>query len=132
MQGQLFLNPQTAPQVPEGAPRPFSPGEYVKNQDGSWSNEITGTVEQGRFPELNGGRATIVPTLWIVNGVPTRVDEDTAATYAAQSGLPFQSFESNEEAEAFSKQREDHWQTVPPEQSGTVPPLWAAPAAGGQ
>lgn len=132
MQGQLFTNPQISPQVPQGAPRPFAPGEYVKNPDGSWSSEITGTIEQGQYPELNGGRATIVPTLWIVNGVPTRVDEDTAASYAVQSGLPFQSFESNAAAEAYSQQREDLWQTMPPEQAGQVPSLWAPPPVGGQ
>lgn len=132
MQGQLFLNAQIAPQVPEGAPRPFAPGEYVKNQDGSWSSEITGTIEQGQYPELNGGKATIVPTLWIVNGVPTRVDEDTAAGYAVQSGLPFQSFDSNAAAEAYSQQRENLWQTIQPEQAGQIPALWAAPTAGEQ
>ncbi len=125
--GQVFLNPEIAPKVPDGSPRPLAPGEYIKNPDGAWSSEITGTIEQGQHPQLNGGKATIVPTLWIVKGVPTRVDEDTAAAYAVQSGLPFRSFDSNEAAETFSQQREDIWQTMGPEDAGKVPALWAAP-----
>lgn len=126
--GRLFINDQIAPKVPNGAPRPFAPGEYVENPNGSWSSEITGTIEAGDHPELNGGRATIVPTLWLVNGKPVRVDEDTAAAYAVQSGLSFPAFPTNDAAEAFSQQREDLWQNLTPGTAGQVPALWA-PAA---
>jgi hypothetical protein len=129
MKGQAFLNPKVAPPVAPGAPRPLGPGEYVQNSDGSWSNEITDTIGQGERPDLNGGRPTIVPTLWVINGVPTRVDTDTAAALAAKSGLQFQSFDTNQAAEAFSQQREKAWQGIKPQDAGSVPALWSAPAA---
>lgn len=124
MQGKAFLNPLVAPSVPSGAARPLGPGEYVQNPDGSWSNEITTTVEKGAAPTLNGGKPSVVPTLWVINGVPTRVDEDTAAELAAKSGLQFPSFDSNDQAEKFADQRESNWQTVAPQQSAKVPALW--------
>lgn len=130
--GQAFLNPQIAPQVPDGSPRPLSPGEYVKNSTGSWSSEITTTTDPGAFPNLNGGKPTVIPTLWLINGVPTRVDEDTAAQLAVQSGLPFPGFNTASEAETFSQQREDSWQSLQPENASQVPALWATPPAGGQ
>lgn len=130
--GQVFLNPQIAPQVPDGSPRPLSPGEYVKNPQGSWSSEITTTTDPGAVPALNGGQPTVIPTLWVINGVPTRVDEDTAAQLAVQSGLRFPGFKTPEEAESYSQQREDSWQTIDPENAASVPALWAtSPASGG-
>lgn len=131
--GQVFLNNTIAPQVPADAPRPLAPGEYVKNPQGSWSSEITTTTDPGAFPSLNGGAPTVIPTLWVINGVPTRVDEDTAAQLAAQSGLRFPSFKTPQEAETFSQQREASWQSLQPESAGQVPALWAIPQPeGGQ
>lgn len=130
--GQAFLNPKIAPQVPAGSARPLAPGEYVKNPQGSWSSEITTTTDPGAVPALNGGQPTVIPTLWVINGVPTRVDEDTAAQMAIQSGLKFPSFKTPQEAEAFSQQREDAWQNVEPENAASVPALWATPPVGGQ
>jgi hypothetical protein len=129
--GKQHLDPALAPTVPDGAPRPFAPGEWVSNPDGSWSSEISATVED---PALNGGRATVVPALWLVDGKPVRVDEDTAARYAAQSGLQFKSYDTLEQAEQASQTREDAWQGIAPEKAWTVPPLWdpAAPNASGQ
>lgn len=132
--GQLFLNPAIAPKVPAGAPaRPFAPGEYVRNPNGGWSSEISVTVED---PRLNGGKPTIVPSLWVVDGKAKRVDEDTAADYAAASGLPFQGYDSIDAAEAAATSREDNWQKLDqskPETASTIPALWGttpAPAAG--
>jgi hypothetical protein len=128
MQGTPYLNPAYAPQVPAGKPRPFGPGEYFMNQQGSWSNEISATVQD---PALNGGKPTVVPTLWVINGQAVRVDEDTAAKYAAQSGLPFRSFESEDSANQFADQRESNWQNVDPSKAGSlqaVPPLWVDPS----
>lgn len=129
--GQLFLNPAIAPKV-AGQARPFAPGEYVKNPDGSWSSEVTMTTGVGDYPTLNGGAPTVIPTLWIIDGKPTRVDEDTAANLAVQSGLQFRSFKTPDEAEAFSNERESQWQTVEPQNAGSIPALWGAPPQGGQ
>lgn len=133
LEGKLNLNPALAPKVPAGAPRPFAPGEWVDNKGGGWSSEITTTIQAGEHPELNGGKPTVIPSLWLVNGKPTRVDEDTAAAYAVQSGLKFRSFATNDEAEAHSQQREDTWQGVQPKDAGKIPALWdtapPAPAA---
>jgi hypothetical protein len=122
MPGEAHLNPELAPDVPEGAPRPFGPGEYITNPDGSWSNEISVTVED---PALNKGAPTVVPSLWLVNGKPTRVDEDTAARYAAQSGLQFKSYGTQEEAERASEAREASWQSIRPEDAGKPGSLYS-------
>jgi len=122
--GQAFLNPSIAPKVAQGSPRPLAPGEYVKNPDGSWSSEITVTVQD---PVLNGGKPSVVPSLWIINGVPTRVSEDQAAAYAAKSGLMFPAYGTAEEAESASQKREDSWQNIEPQNAGTVAPLWTVP-----
>jgi hypothetical protein len=125
MPGDLNLNAQLAPKVPDGAPRPFAPGEWVQNPNGSWSSEISSTVVN---PALNGGKPTIVPTLWLVNGKAVRVDEDTAADYAVKSGLKFRSYNSEDEAEAASIARENDWQGLQPHEASRVPPLWEVPA----
>lgn len=124
MQGQLFLNPKIAPNVPQGSPRPFAPGEYIRNPNGGWSSEISLTITD---PSLNNGAATVVPSLWIVNGQAVRVDEDTAAAYAVQSGLPFKSYSSIDEAEKASIAREQLWQGIDdqnPAAASSVPALW--------
>jgi hypothetical protein len=104
-----------------GKTRPFGQGEYFVNQAGSWSNEITTSAQN---PKLNGGLPTVIPTLWIIDGKPTRVSEDQAAELAINSGLQFPSFKTPEEAESFATQRESGWQKLSPEQSGTIPSLW--------
>lgn len=129
--GKLFLNPSTAPQV-NGPARPFGPGEYIQNPNGSWSSEITTTTSPGTYPALNGGAPTVIPTLWIIDGKPTRVDEDTAAEFAVRSGLKFPSFNTPDEAEAYSVSREGQWQNVEPQNSSSVPSLWSVPTPGGQ
>lgn len=121
--GQLFLNPKLAPQV-KGNARPFAPGEWLKNPDGGWSSEISVTVTD---PSINGGKATILPSLWIVDGKPVRVEEDQAVEYAKQSGLTFNAFDSIEAAEAAANQRETTWQSMQPQDAGSVAPLWQVP-----
>jgi hypothetical protein len=130
MPGVLHLNEKIAPKVPAGAPRPLAPGEWIDNppkgtdKQGSWSSEITNTVQAGQEPRLNNGRATVLPGMWIVNGKPVHVDEDTAVEYALRSGLKFKSYNSNQEAEKASQDREDAWQKIAPKDAGQVAPLW--------
>ena len=96
--------------------RPFAPGEYLNNPDGSWSNEMSWTVEVN-------GKPSVVPGLWLVNGTPTHVNENTAARYAEASGLKFPSFATQQEAEDYANNRETQWQD---KQKGdtSVPGLW--------
>lgn len=121
--GTLHLNPQLAPSVPAGSPRPFAPGEWIQNPNGSWSSEISTTLSD---PHLAGGRPVNIPTLWLVNGKPERVSEDQAVQYAIQSGLPWRSYSSMQAADAAARQREAEWQKVQPGPSAAeVPSLWA-------
>src|SRR5260221_8239244 len=101
--GELHLNPEIAPQVPTGMPRPFAPGEWIQNHDGSWSSEISVTVTN---PAINNGAPTVLPSLWIVNGQAVRVPEDMAASFAMQSGLNFPAFTDIPSAEQFATSRE--------------------------
>ena len=122
MPGELHLDPAIAPHVPQGAPRPLAPGEYVQNPDGGWSSEISVTVEN---PALNSGKPTVVPSLWLIGGKPTRVSEDEAAQFAARSGLAFRSFTTEDDADRYSQQREDTWQRVGRAGARGVAPLWS-------
>lgn len=128
LQGKAMLNPALAPKVPEGAPRPFAMAEHVINPDGSVSNEISITVQD---KSLNGGKPTLLPSLWVVDGKPTRVNDDQAVQFAKQSGLSFKSFDTPEAAEKFAVDRETAWQTTRPEDAGKVEPLWSQGAAKG-
>lgn len=117
--GKLFLNEKLAPQVPNGSPRPFAPGEWLQNPNGSWSSEISVTVQN---PDKSW---SVVPSLWLLNGQPVRVEEDQALQYAQQSGLQFQKFKSEDEAEKFSQDRENSWQGMMPQEAVKVAPLWS-------
>ncbi len=123
MTGRAHLDPGLAPQVPHGAPRPFAPGEYVRNPDGSWSSEVTMSVQN---PKLNGGRATNIPSMWLKDGKPyIAKDEDEAAGYATQSGLPFRSYDNIDAANQASIDRESAWQPIQnPKDARRVEPLW--------
>ena len=118
--GTIELDASIAPKVPKGAPRPFAPGEMVENPNGGWSSEITNTVQ------MPDGKWSVVPSLWIVDGKPTRVSEDQAVEYAMKSGLPFQRFDSEGAAEKFSQAREDTWHKVGRKGARSVPPLWGS------
>lgn len=120
--GKAFLDPNVAPKVPDGAPRPLAMTEHVVNPDGSTSNEISVTVQD---KSLNGGKPTLLPSLWVVNGQPTRVNEDQAVAFAKQSGLRFKSFDTLDQAEKFATDRETKWQTTKSEDAGKVEPLWS-------
>lgn len=118
--GVAHLDSKIAPKV-KGDARPLAPGEFIANPDGSWSSEVSATVAD---PGLNGGKATNVPTLWIIGGKPVRVDEDTAAMLAASSGLNWPAYNSLEEADKAAGLREQQWQKLSPQTAGQVPPLW--------
>jgi|KBSMisStaDraftv2_1062788.scaffolds.fasta_scaffold1002176_1 hypothetical protein len=126
--GKLTTNPELTGFAP-GQPRPFGPGEYLENPNGSWSNEISVTIPAGAHMPLNQGRSTVVPTLWVHNGHPVRVDPATAAQYAAQSGLQFPSFDSEDDAASFADKREQNWQAEgsPGDLTRSVPSLWTRP-----
>jgi hypothetical protein len=128
VQSGLHLNPSIAPQVPQGAPRPFAPGEYVDNPNGSWSSEISMTVTH---PDLNGGKPTVIPSMWLNNGQPVRArNEDQAVKYAVQSGLKFNSFDTIDQADAFANDREAQWQKVGREGAAQLPPLYSGQSNG--
>lgn len=110
--------------APVGVTRPFMSGEYMLNPNGSWSSEMATTVSHS---ELNGGRPTNVPTLWLRDGKPVRVTDDQAARLAAQSNLSFPAYNSLAEAQRASIARENNWQSVEPQNSGAVPTIWSLP-----
>jgi hypothetical protein len=115
--GPLRLLPNQAPPAVGGV-RPMVPGESVTNPDRSISNEISITVTH---PKLNGGKATVIPTVWLVNGVPRRVSEEQAIEYAAKSGLGFPGHASIDAAEQWITER--HKMLDDP-RLGTPKPLW--------
>ena len=120
--GRVYLNPKLAPVVPDGAPRPFAPGEYVENPDKSWSSEISMTVAH---PDLNGGKPTNIPSLWIVNGKPYRAkNEDEAAALAVRSALEWPTYPDIESADKAAADREAKWQGIKPKDAAAIPPLW--------
>lgn len=120
--GKLHTDDAIAPKV-RGAARPFAPGEWVDNPDGSWSSEISATVTH---PALNKGQPTNIPTLWLIDGKPVRVSDDQAAQLAAKSGLSWPAYASTKDADAAATEREKAWQGLKPEQASKVPPLWTA------
>src|SRR5215469_4796399 len=103
LKGRAQLLPQFANL---GRVRPFGPGEYVDLGNSGMANEMTYTTQLGN-------QWAVVPGLWLVNGVPTRVTEDQATEYAQQSGLIWPTFKSLEEADQFAQQREAVWQKTP-------------------
>jgi hypothetical protein len=109
-----------APKVPKDESRPLAPGEYVKNPDKSWSSELTMTVEH---PDLNEGKPTNLPSLWMKDGKPhVAKDEDEAVSLAKKSGLEFPTHSSIEAADSKSVERENQWTT--PEEARNKTPLW--------
>jgi hypothetical protein len=73
-----------------------------------------------------GNQWAVVPSLWMVNGVPTRVDWRTAVQYAQQSGLTWPMFDSENWANQYARHRE----TVlnrPGMGTGAMEPLWSRP-----
>lgn len=121
--GDLHLNENIAPHVPNGQARPFAPGEWVQNPNGSWSSEETMTVSGN--PQFNGGKPTVLPSLWIKDGKAyVAHNEDEAAALARASGLQFPSFPDMAAAEKFANEREAAWQNIKPADAGKIAPLW--------
>lgn len=114
--GLLDANHGMLPRVPRGAARPFGPEESVKNPDGSTSSEISLTVTN---PRLNNGAATLIPSVWMVDGQPMRVSEDQAVEYALKSGLRFPPHRSIDAAESYITKRHELLDAGQP-----ASPLW--------
>lgn len=102
-----------------GQVRPFGPGEYLETGPGSMASEMSVTV-----PYENNQWA-VLPGLWIVNGVPTRINEDQATEYAKQSGLIWPTFPSQDEADKFATEREAVWEKTPHGRTDLQRPLWS-------
>lgn len=118
--GTTHFNQKIAPRVPQGAPRPLSPGEYVQNPDGGWSSEISLTVPH----PTQAGKWTNIPSVWVINGVPRRLNQDQAIQAARQSQLQWPTFDSAQVADKAAGDRETQWQSVVRDQAASVPPLW--------
>jgi hypothetical protein len=107
-----------------GAIRPLGPGEAVQMIDGGITSEETWTVQ------MPNGKWSVIPGLWLVNGVPTKVTEDQARQYAIQSKLnwPY-TYDTLPEADAYAQQREAIWEKTPQALDMTTgqPALWAKP-----
>jgi hypothetical protein len=115
--GPLQGKPNLLPQFSNlGKNRPFGPGEYV-DSGGSWESEMTYTLPMG-------DKWSVVPGLWVMDGVPHHVTEDQAIELAQGSGLNWPSFASQEEADKFAAERESKWQTTPFGRSDLQQPLW--------
>lgn len=102
-----------------GTTRPLGPGEYIDRGQGQISHEETITVPYGQ------GKWAVLPSLWLVNGQPMTLDENTAVQLAQQSGLNWPMFNSEDEANAFATQREQRWNQLPPGRTDMQPPLWS-------
>jgi hypothetical protein len=105
VQGELNLLPQYNDLGPT---RPFGQGEYLKMPNGAITSEETytaGPIE---------GKYHVIPGLWLKNGVPHHVTEDEAVELMEQSGLDWpHSYDTLEEADKYSVDREQHWQDHP-------------------
>jgi hypothetical protein len=92
----------------------------VQLGDGSWASEMSYTLQLGN-------QWAVVPGLWVINGVPTRVSEDQAAELAQQSGLVWRTFPDERAASDFALQRENVWEKTPQGRSDMQTPLWSRP-----
>lgn len=83
--------------------RPFAPGEFINNPDGSISTELSVTSQS---PD---GSWTNIPSLWMTPDGPMIVDEDIAAdlarNYGRATSTRFPSFGSLDEAERIASSR---------------------------
>ncbi len=130
--GKMHANDQGGllSSVTGNAPRPFARGEYMDNPDGSWSSEMTYTVNDPRYgvnPDFNGGRPTVLPGLWIKDGKPYHATEDEAMQMAIASGLHFPSYPNATQAEDVANAREAGWQNIPRQNASMGAPLFLPP-----
>jgi hypothetical protein len=103
-----------------GKNRPLGPGEFVASPDGGWESEMTYSPPyQGKF--------AVLPGLWLLNGVPTHVEEDQAIELAQASGLNWPMFDTQDAANDWAKAREDIWEKTPFGRSDAQAPLWSRP-----
>jgi len=96
--------------------RPFKKGEFVKNPGGSRSTERLIGVDD---PRLNGGRPTLIPTLFMQGGkvvefssvsktgsISVSGKQQAGAIEAAlASGLEYPSFDTFTQSTEFAKER---------------------------
>jgi hypothetical protein len=115
VKGKFYSRPELFNQL--GRVRPLGPGEYV-DMDGNWASEMTYTLRLGNH-------WSVVPGLWVINGVPTRVNEDQAIELAQQSGLIWPTFKNSQEADKFAIAREAIWEKTPHGRSDQQKPLWS-------
>jgi hypothetical protein len=101
-----------------GQVRPFGPGEWVQMSSGAMTSEESVTI-----PYNN--RWAVVPGLWLVNGVPTKVNEDQATEYAQQSGLQWPEFDTENLANQFANHREAIWERTPQGRTDMQRALWS-------
>jgi hypothetical protein len=118
--GTTHLNPAIAPQVPAGASRPFTPGEYVTTSHGGWSSEDSLTVPHPTIP----GKWTNIPSVWLVNGVPKQLTEAQSIQAARQSGLRWPEYDTPQQGDKIAGDRENVWQQVGRDNAAQIPPLW--------
>lgn len=118
------LRPELAPRVPAGVARPYAPGEYTENPDGSWSSERSMTVQN------RDGSWSVIPSIYLKDGRPYEArDERDASRLAAESKLPFRRFKDLDTAEKYSIDREAAWQPIEnPADASKIEPLWAKTA----
>ena len=87
--------------------RSLRPGEFIQNKNGTQSTERTVTVTH---PDVNGGKPTNIPTIYVVDGKILELDlskpvDDEAAALAVASGQTFPSFKSIKEAVTSAQSR---------------------------
>lgn len=100
------------PLTPEAKVERLTPGESVKNPDGTKSTEYSITVED---PRLNDGKPTNIPTIWKVDGkivrlvphgeAPNDTTQEAAISHAIKSGERFPAYDTVDEAVAAAKTR---------------------------
>ena len=108
-QGNLGIGTLLAQAKGNAKPQRLTPGEHVKNDDGTISTERSITIEDER---LNGGRPTNIPTIWKLDKKFIELPEgdegrDQAIDFAVQSGITFPSFNTIDEAVAAARARSD-------------------------
>lgn len=128
-----------------GATRPLGPGEYVSLTGGEtaseedytlpfdrWGNRVEGVEwdkKTGKpLPHPDVDHWKVVPGLWLIEGVPTHVNEDRASELAREAslrGLQWPHFPSYEQAEqGYVEPREAKWESVATGRTDVQPPIW--------
>ena len=83
-------------------PRPLRPGESMQGPAGEERTEYTSTITDSR---VNDGRATLIPTIWMIGDKPTQLSPERAIEMVLQSQTEFPSFSSVEGADIYARQR---------------------------